>query len=624
MKTKRLLATILIVGLIPSLSVIHAQTNPDGDNAPWKAPSRAARKANPIPSDLLAIEAGKANYEVACLVCHGTTGKGDGSAAAALERKPGNLSDSNLWSQSDGELFWKVGTGRNPMPPFNELFDDEQIWQLVNYVRTLAPEPEGRAPRVAPEEVASTADAEIPIEVAPLEVRVSSKNDGSESISRAEYESLQKQFQALQSQMAQIAKRAEVEEAQTEETVEELDTRLQRVSKAAEANRSGSTKQLIAGYADAGFTDLAGQDSTFSASFNPLFHWKPSEKLLLTGELEVGLDGSSTELSLEYAHLSYLANDYLTVGAGKFLTPFGTFSERLHPSWINKLPNSPLSVGHGGIAPSSALGIQLRGGLPAGPTKFNWAVYASNGPTLNVGEGGGADGPDDDDHADEGEGIDAAQALALQRSSVTGGALAVDGHGDSELGSLEFDNYDSFGENKAFGGRVGFLPFPELEIGYSILFGRIDAAGTSRDQVNAYVHAVDMSYVRDSERLKGILDARVQWNWSQVDDTTYFTDGGPLSFENTRQGGYAQLAYRPSKFDSIYLQNCEFVGRWDVLDQPSGLPGEIDQERWSIGLNYWFGPSTVAKVAYQFGEQEAADGDKTSIDGVLLQAAMGF
>lgn len=647
MKTKRLLATILIVGLIPSLSVLHAQTNSDGDNAPWKAPSRAARKANPIPADLVSKEAGKANYEVACLVCHGTTGKGDGSAAAALERKPGNLADSSLWLQSDGELFWKIGNGSNPMPPFSELFSDEQIWEIVNYVRTLAPEPEGGVPSFTPEVIASVAEPEV--EMPGVNVITASSGDGSEFISRAEYENLLKQFESLQRQMGQIAKKAETEELELEESLDELDTQIQGVKKDADAVRSGSTKQLVAGFATTGFTDINGQDSSFSAGFNPLFHWKPSERLLLTGELEVGLQGSETELALDYAHLSYIANDYMTVGAGKFLTPFGTFTERLHPAWINKLPDSPLSAGHGGIAPASSLGIQLRGGFAAGPSKFNWATYVSNGPKLNVGEGvallagdasglgggaGAADGHDEGDQAEGGQAVDdhnddelAAASLrkaGLRRASVASASAEADAHGNAELGALDFENYDSFGENKAFGGRVGFLPLPEVELGYSFFFARVDASGTSMDQLNAYLHAVDLSYVRDSERLKGILDIRLQWNWSAVEDATYFTDDGSLSFENSRQGGYAQLAYRPSKIDSVYLKNCEIVGRWDTLELPSGFPGGVDQERWTIGLNYWFGPSTVAKVAYQFGDQEAADGDKTSIDGVLLQAAMGF
>ena len=52
--------------------------------------------------------------------------------------RPGNLSDSKLWKQSDGALFWKISEGKTPMPSFQETYTEEQRWQLVDYVRTLA------------------------------------------------------------------------------------------------------------------------------------------------------------------------------------------------------------------------------------------------------------------------------------------------------------------------------------------------------------------------------------------------------------------------------------------------------------------------------------------------------
>ena len=109
-----------------------------------------------------------------------------------------------------------------------------------------------------------------------------------------------------------------------------------------------------------------------------------------------------------------------------------------------------------------------------------------------------------------------------------------------------------------------------------------------------------------------------------VDDVTYVSEGELIAFENDRNGGYVQLAYRPTKIDSPWLKNCELVGRWDLINQPGGSPAELDQRRWTVGLNYWLGASTVVKAAYQFGEQEDAHGDKDSFDGVLFQAAMGF
>ena len=297
------------------------------------------------------------------------------------------------------------------------------------------------------------------------------------------------------------------------------------------------------------------------------------------------LECNETEIDLEYSNLSYIVNDYLTLKGGRFLSPFGTFSERLHPGWINKLPDAPLPFGHTGIAPTSELGLQASGGFPAGPTKFNYAVYVSNGPRLNTGE-------------DEPE----------------------------EAGLLHFDNNTDINNNKAVGTRIGFLPIPELELGYSVQYARVREGGGA----DAWLHSVDLGYVRDSKLLKGVIDVRSQWVWSKVDDVTFDPDGslgfGPLDFNNKRDGGYAQLAYRPSKFENKFLQNLEGVFRWDMINNPSGAPEEtdFDEKRWTFGLNYWLGPSTVVKAAYQFGDRRVPGEGKENVNAILLQAAMGF
>lgn len=112
----------------------------------WIAPPLAAKKQNPIPADEKSLKQGKEYFVMACLPCHGATGRGDGPAAALLERNgkqihPGNLSDPKLWEQSDGAIFWKISEGNSPMPAFQETFSVTQRWDIVNYVRTLAPKP---------------------------------------------------------------------------------------------------------------------------------------------------------------------------------------------------------------------------------------------------------------------------------------------------------------------------------------------------------------------------------------------------------------------------------------------------------------------------------------------------
>jgi len=136
------LPALVLVSLAPAL----AQDAPKSSDDSWTAPLRAAGKENPVPADAKSIEQGKALFGQNCVACHGNAGKGDGPAAAMLERNgkrihPRDLSDPKTWQQSDGALFWKISEGKTPMPTFSQLFSEEQRWTIVNYVRTLAPKP---------------------------------------------------------------------------------------------------------------------------------------------------------------------------------------------------------------------------------------------------------------------------------------------------------------------------------------------------------------------------------------------------------------------------------------------------------------------------------------------------
>jgi mono/diheme cytochrome c family protein len=113
----------------------------DDARPPWVAPARAARKKNPIPADDKSIAAGKAVYIAQCLKCHGDAGKGDGPSAKDLDPRPKDLSEATIASQTDGSMFWKITTGRKPMPSFENLISDDDRWNVINYVRTLEPPP---------------------------------------------------------------------------------------------------------------------------------------------------------------------------------------------------------------------------------------------------------------------------------------------------------------------------------------------------------------------------------------------------------------------------------------------------------------------------------------------------
>ena len=117
---------------------------------PWAAPARSAKKANPVAVDDQSLAAGKNLYAKHCLSCHGATGVGNGPAAKDLEKNPGDLSKPIMWDQTDGAVFWKITTGKKPMPSFETLTTETERWQIVNYMRTLAPKPASSQPASTP------------------------------------------------------------------------------------------------------------------------------------------------------------------------------------------------------------------------------------------------------------------------------------------------------------------------------------------------------------------------------------------------------------------------------------------------------------------------------------------
>jgi len=132
------IALAVFVGLGVSMAARQAAHAKEPHQHP-----EAAKLQNPVAADAASIEAGKKLYTESCADCHGEAGKGDGPAAPyAGDPPPSNLTDAE-WKHgsTDGEIYTVIhdgveGTG---MKDFGKELKANDIWNLVNYVKTLAP-----------------------------------------------------------------------------------------------------------------------------------------------------------------------------------------------------------------------------------------------------------------------------------------------------------------------------------------------------------------------------------------------------------------------------------------------------------------------------------------------------
>ena len=127
---------IFIFSIATSLTAQH-------DAAAHHHPA-AAKITNPVAADDVSIAAGKKLYMKHCSVCHGDTGKGDGDMGDELDPKPANLTDPD-WKHgsTDGEIFAVIrdGVKSTGMKAFGKKMTAHQMWDVINYVHTLASTP---------------------------------------------------------------------------------------------------------------------------------------------------------------------------------------------------------------------------------------------------------------------------------------------------------------------------------------------------------------------------------------------------------------------------------------------------------------------------------------------------
>ena len=136
-----LILVAILAFFSPSIGAIAQVQQPAAKGDP-----EAAKMKNPVEATPDSIAAGKKTFATVCASCHGNEGKG-GIVLSVIEDKggtqPPDLTDAK-WDHgsSDGEIFTVVKKGVAPdffMQPFDGRIPDNEIWNMVNYIKSLSP-----------------------------------------------------------------------------------------------------------------------------------------------------------------------------------------------------------------------------------------------------------------------------------------------------------------------------------------------------------------------------------------------------------------------------------------------------------------------------------------------------
>ena len=288
-------------------------------------------------------------------------------------------------------------------------------------------------------------------------------------------------------------------------------------------------------------THSLGDASHFE--FSPMFLWRHGKKLLLEFEPSFSNGG----LGVNWAAISYFALPGLIIRGGYLVLPFGAYNKRLAAGWINKFASDPA-----GIASATDYGIEAEGGFQAGSMKWNYDVALSNGIQLL---------PDG----------------TLQNVGIT-------------------DN----NKNRTFTGRIGWLPLANssLELGASLMTGKVGDAGSANENIKATFYALDLNYVENIKPFQ--LNIKGQYGVTDVDNTNYLNpvDSSQYTFRNHTTTGYIMASVRPAFVDNG-IKNFELAARFGNYISPAKSLWGTKDNSLAFALDYWLNWRTVLKFTYE-------------------------
>jgi mono/diheme cytochrome c family protein len=133
-KTPLILIGLLFLGF----ALWAQQSQPPAKGAEYKIPPEDAARVNPVKPTEESLSKGKKLYVIDCAMCHGDKGDGKGDMASDIKNVADFTNPDTLKNRTDGELFYVIRKGKGDMPLEGDRAKDTDIWNLVNYVRSLA------------------------------------------------------------------------------------------------------------------------------------------------------------------------------------------------------------------------------------------------------------------------------------------------------------------------------------------------------------------------------------------------------------------------------------------------------------------------------------------------------
>lgn len=137
-RTTRLAIILGLFGLIGALNGERGTAAHEGHKHK-NAPASAKKLKNPLAATEENIAQGRTLFNQHCASCHGEDGKAKTDVAAAMKRKPTDLTGKAMHGITDGEVYWVVTNGikQRGMPAYKTKASDQERWQMTLYVKHL-------------------------------------------------------------------------------------------------------------------------------------------------------------------------------------------------------------------------------------------------------------------------------------------------------------------------------------------------------------------------------------------------------------------------------------------------------------------------------------------------------